>query len=562
MPKQLLQFSSLLLLVIAIGILLRIINLGSREFWYDEVLSVILSNGQKGNYQTPSDLPVALSNYSAWLSLSPKTGMIGTVINILRGLAGDVHPPLSYLSFYVGTLLFGNGEAVLRGVVVLFSVGAILSAYGLGRTVLGHRGGLVLAALLAVNPFYLSHSLNARMYGSLVLWTVLSAWATLELREWGMKNGKEGSIAKSSPEVIAAPPISRRLQHQLLWSGILIISVTAGLLTQYLFVYWVMTLGIFVLIFDRRRWWQNGLCLGAGVLLWMPWFLWGTRQQLRNRSDVFSQLSQDKVTPLNNLEDVAQTLGTHLLLGDWATSLSTAIATVAGCVAIAVLVACGITLWRKHERSTLGIALVLGIIPLLLALAMDVAGKKLTVGFGWGRSMIFILPGCLLLLAVWLERAADKWRQTAAAILLVLYLSISSADLGTRHRQMFHQIADLIEQEPTTPTLIVMNSNAWGHVLRLAYYIPSNLPVKLLSQKSDRLAPTLEERLASEPTQYQRILWLDSARPVWGRASTPSQREQVQKVLNQRFKLQKTQQLSGTMELDQFTAQLYKTSGS
>ncbi len=49
------------------------------------------------------------------------------------------------------------------------------SAYGLGRVVLGHRGGLLLAALLGINPFYLFHSLNLRMYAPLVLWATLSA---------------------------------------------------------------------------------------------------------------------------------------------------------------------------------------------------------------------------------------------------------------------------------------------------------------------------------------------------------------------------------------------------
>ncbi len=570
--QRYLKFSTFLSIAIAIAIILRVINLGSREFWYDEVLSVLIGNGQKANYQTPGDLPVILKDYTNVLSLSPKTGVVGSVINILKGLAGDVHPPLSYLSFYLGMLLFGNSESVLRSVSVLYSIAAIFCAYGLGKFLLGNRGGLLLAALLAVNPFYLSHSLNARMYSPLLLWTVLSSWAILELR--GMDRVKSPKSLNQSD--LELPSISREngeasphkglaesrslksIRYQLLWSVILIGSVTAGLLTQYLFAYWVMTLGVFIIIFDRRFWWQHGLCLVAGVLLGMPWFLWGTRQQLRNRGGSISQISQDNITLVDHFQDIAQSLGSNLVLGEWVTSLPIAIPTIAGAIAIAFLVVCSITLWQKRDRSILGIAFVLGIVPLLLALATDIVGKKLTIGFGWGRSMIFILPGCLLLITIWIERGIGKWKQTVATILLLFYLTISIADFSSRHRLMFHQIADIIKQEPTTPTLVAMNSNAWGHVLRLAYYIPANLPVQLLTQDSEKLASTLEKTILSKPTEYQRILWLDSARPVWGPTSTPAQREEVHQILDRGFKLDKTQQLSGTMELDKFTAYLYQ----
>ena len=556
------RFSWVLLGAIAIAIVLRIVNLGNREFWYDEVLSLIVSTGQQVNYKGPGPLAVELRNYTEWLSLpaeSTSHDVLETIRNIFKGLAGDVHPPLSFLSLHFWLRLFGDSETSLRGLMALLSVGAIGSAYGMGRVILGHRGGLLLAALLATNPYYLSHSLSIRMYGPLVLWTTLSAWAMLQLVE---ARGEDLSPTnppddRQSPTLGIPEPTAYR---QIVWNIVMIGSVAAGLLTQYLFAYWVITLGLFVLVFDRRRWWQHGLRLATGVLLTIPWALWGTRQQLRNRPNLGGQF--DRPGGLAHLQDVAQTLGTHLVLGDWATSLPDAIATLAGCVVIVLLVICTITLWRKRQRRTLGMVLSLGILPLLLALMVDVASGKFTVGFGWGRTMIFILPGCLLLLVLWLERAAGRWREPAAVILLLFYLSTSIADLGTRHRWMFHQIADIIEQDSKAPTLIVMNSGAWGHVLRLAYYLPPTSPVMLLAKKSSQLAPALEKTLSSEPTQYQRLLWLDSAAPVWSPPSTEAQKQQVQQVLKSQFQLEKTQQLSGTMKFDQFSAYLYQRSAS
>src|SRR6476646_6081701 len=179
------SLETLLILAIAIGVLLRLLNLGSREFWYDEVLSLLLSTGQKVAYRGPEDLPVALAQYTPLLDLpaeSTFSDTLKTLVNLLRGLAGgEPHPPLFFLSQHVWLRLFGNGVVAVRSLGALLSMGAIASSYGLGRVLLGHRGGLLLAALLATNPFYLFHSLNVRMYGSLVLWAVLSAWSLLEI---------------------------------------------------------------------------------------------------------------------------------------------------------------------------------------------------------------------------------------------------------------------------------------------------------------------------------------------------------------------------------------------
>lgn len=563
-PKSPVRFSLELLLMIAIAsaILLRIINLGSREFWYDEVLSLILSNGQQVNYKAPGDLPVVLRDYTALLSLPAESSLgevIKTVKNVFNGILGDVHPPLSYLSLHFWMRLFGNSEAAMRSLMALMSVGAIGSAYGLGRIVLGHRGGLLLAALLGTNPFFLFHSLNARMYAPLVLWTTLSTWAMLELME---ARGEELKVrglkvedSDQQPQPANLQPSKPSVSRQILWNVVLIGSVAAGLLTQYLFAYWVITLGVFVLVFDRRRSLQQGLRLGAGILLCMPWFFWGTRHQSRLR-EVGGQFSKG-----THLGDIAQTLGTHLLLGDWVTSLPEGRAIVAGCVVFVVLLTCTLTLWRQGERRKLGMALILGIFPLLLALTVDIVTRKYSIGFGGGRSMLFILPGCLLLLALWLERSAGRWREPAAALLLLLYLSISIGDFSTRQRWLFHDLANLIQQNPTTPTLVAMNSRAWGHILRLAYYIPPTAPVSLLAQNPADLAPALDKILTKEAERYPRVIWLNSARPVNKAPKTEAEKQQIQqdiqRVLNSKFKLVKTQQLSGTMILDEFTLNLY-----
>lgn len=436
--KLLIKTSNLLeiiaLVAIALAVLLRIINLGSREFWYDEVLSLLLSSGQRNNYQGLSDLPMVLANYAPLFNLPVETGIGGvfsTLRQLIRGFwGGEPHPPLFFLSQHLWLRLFGNSEAATRSLNALLSVGAIATTYGLGRTLLGHRGGLLLAALLGVNPFYLFHSLNMRMYAPLVLWGTLSAWMLLLLIF-------EGEILKDN-----------KPRTWLLCNVLLIGSLAAGLLTFYLFAYWAITLGILVLYLGRKHWWQHNLRLATGVMLTVPWVLVGTLKQLRN-----ADLKRFGITPeggsplLIHLQDFAQVLGIHLVVGDWVTSLPLTSVIASGWVAFSLLMIFSINLWQQGEKKNLGVALILGIFPLLLALGVDIATKKFTLGFGWGRTMIIIVPGCLLLLALWLEKAAGKWRTPLAAGLLLFYLTVSIGDFSWRQRSVFHPIANLISQE-------------------------------------------------------------------------------------------------------------------
>ncbi|MBD2040800.1 glycosyltransferase family 39 protein [Microcoleus sp. FACHB-672] len=548
----------LLIAAIAIGIMLRLINLGTREFWYDEILSLMLSTGQKLAYQSPEETPVILSKYSSLLKLPAEITIpeaLKTLISLLRGLVGgEPHPPLFFLSQHFWLRLVGNSEIAMRSLNALLSIAAIGCTYGLGKTILGHRGGLLLAALLATNPFYLFHSLNVRMYAPLVLWISLSTWALLQRIkiQINQKSQNSGMPATKFPIFF--------------WDILLIASVTAGILTFYLYIYWIITLAIIAIYLDRCRWWQHALNLAAGILLSVPWILWGTRQQLRNADfQRFNAPAGLIARIIQHFQDVAQTLGTHLLLGDWVTSLPPASRVIVGVGVMGVLAGVIVSLWRqaRGERGRIPIvqlSLLLSLLPLLLALAVDIVTGKFTVGFGWGRSMIWVLPGCLLLLAVWVEKAASRWRKPAVAVLLLLYLSVSIGDYSLRQRWVFHKIADVIAQQPTTPTLIAMNSQAWGHVMRLAYYISPTMPVNLLAQESNQLPNTLEKVLKSEGSRYSRIVWLESAMPVWSKPATEAERQQVKQVLNSRFQLIQQQSLSGTMDLDEFRLSLYTRS--
>lgn len=544
-PSFFLPLEPVLIGVIIVAIALRFFLLTRHELWYDEALSILLSSGQKLFYQAPGATPIALKEYSQLLQIPAEQGLgdvFETIKNILKGILGDAHPPLFYLAQHVWMRLFGAGIAAQRSLVVLTSIGTIGCGYGLGRLVLGTRGGLILAALLAANPFFLAHSLNLRMYALLTFWAVLSQWLLLLLLDYG----------------------GQKRPWRPLWLG-LAVAVAGGLLTQYLYAYCLISLGIAVLVLGRRYWLRCGSALGMGVLLPMPWILWGTRQQANNRADVLNQISvEGSSTEIawRHFQDIAHTLANHLLLGHWTTGFKPygeSIKPTAVGVGIGVMLFLVFVLWQlRQERRILATGVVLGLIPLLVALGLDILTNKFTVGFGWGRSTIVALPGCLLLIASWLM-TLQRWQQPVVAGLLSLYLVVGVGSFVGRDRNIFRTLDSLVE--PGQSTLIAVNSRAWGNVSRLAYHVDgSQKPVDILMRSPTELAADLES--AVDTGSYDQILLANTRYPVWDTPKTDDVAQtlyrDIQTALEPNYQLTEQTFLTGTMKLDRFEIKAYR----
>ncbi|MEM8610578.1 MAG: glycosyltransferase family 39 protein [Cyanobacteria bacterium P01_H01_bin.105] len=540
---QQIRIEWILILAIAIACLIRVIYIGARELWYDEVLSLLLSTTQRTGYSNPPNTPIALADYSTLLQLPSfnPIDFVKAIKPLLQGLVGrEPHPPLFFLSQYLWLPLTGNKEISLRSLNLLLSLGAILGAYGMGKALFRHRGGLLLAALLGLNPFFWFHSLNVRMYCPTVLWVTLGGWAALQL---------------------CTQRLSRPIR--LGWYLLLTIAVAAGTLTYYLSVLWFLALGCVILIKDRKRWWQYSLCgMGAGCLA-APWVYWGLPQQLRNVDlNRFSTQTSWWETVTQHIQGVLEVLGIQLVVGDWSTSLPPTVVLSVGACASLLLTAMIWHLWRLLRQDSLSLLitiLTLGCMPLLLMLGSDILSGKSTLAWGFGRSAIFVLPGLLLLLTAWLINLPSPWQKPMIVATLVLYLGLNVGDMVGRNRQVFQQISQT--GTASESTLIVMNSKAWGHVLRLVYYFPNDTPVKLLATNPAQLSESLENVLADPAENYDQILWLEAEKPVW-KAPTETEAQQIrqaiERLLSTDYQSTVQQTLVGTMELDNFNLTTYE----
>lgn len=532
---------------------------------------MLLSSGQRTAFKSPEAVPIAIKEYTRLLSIPMDTGLVETLKNLLKGTLGDPHPPLFYLGQHLWMRGLGNGVAAMRSLVVLSSLAAIAGSYGLGKLLLGRQGGWLLAALMTLNPFFLSHSLNLRMYTLLVLWVVLSEWSLLALIKLDKTHDRQADLQMGNSQLnhpLALKTFAAIGTQRYLLMAALALCVTAGLMSQYLFAYMLLALAVLVLVIGGRHWLQYGLTLTVGVVLTLPWVFWGTRQQANNRSDVLNQISEAGswlTTSYRHLQDISQTLANHLLLGHWSTGFSPLdasikpTAVVAGFGVMLFLLMCLIGLYRQQEYYLLTVGFILGILPLLIALGLDIATHKFTVGFGWGRSVIVALPGCLLLIASWLSRATGRWQMPLSLALLSLYLAVGIGDFTLRDRHMFHTVNNWVTAAPNQSTLVVMNSMAWGNVLRLSYYIDPDYPADMLATHPKDLPYALPQALQGN---YNRVLWLNAQNPVWSAADTEAETQQIQQAvettLASRCQLSQHQPLSGTMDIDAFELSLYE----
>jgi mannosyltransferase len=134
----------ILVALVAAAAALRFTRIGHQSFWLDESYTVDLVQRPFGD--------------------------------MLSGVASDEStPPLYYVLAWLWEKVFGHGEAGLRSLSAVFGTLTVPVAWRAAREWFDSpRAGLVAAALVAFNPFFVWYSQEARSYSLLVLMTALT----------------------------------------------------------------------------------------------------------------------------------------------------------------------------------------------------------------------------------------------------------------------------------------------------------------------------------------------------------------------------------------------------
>jgi mannosyltransferase len=207
----------LLVLVLAAG--LRFYRLDAQSFWNDE-----------GNSARIAERSVPL---------------------ILEGAAGDIHPPLYYLTLHYWRALTGQSEFALRAFSSVGGLGLVALVYVLGADAFGPWSGLAAGLMAAINPFQVYYSQEARSYIWVAFLGAAAAYAALRWLESSHKGGGLPAVGY-------------------------VLAATAGLYTHYLFPLTLIPINLIVLalLLRRKTLGRLGGWLGLHlvmVALFVPW---------------------------------------------------------------------------------------------------------------------------------------------------------------------------------------------------------------------------------------------------------------------------------------------------
>lgn len=333
----------------AIAAALRFATLGVQSFDYDESFTVGILHGSLGH--ALHRLPITESS-----------------------------PPLYYIVAWLWTRIFGLSEVGVRSLSALLGTALVPVAFYTARTLGSRRAGPIAGLLVAVNPFLVWYSQEARTYALLALLSALSFWAFVRALE---------------------DPGPRRLA---LWAA----ASAASVLSHYFAGYLVAVEAVWLVLATRRRaaLVASGAVAAVGAAL-IPLVV----SQADNRTQWIEAL------PLwSRIKEVAK----KWVTGEIAPTHNWQLAVVSLLVGAAIVHA-AIRLTASERR---GAALALGVggAALVTPLVLDLAGLHYLISKNVMPALTVLLIGVAVILGAERARIAGM---AGAAVACALFLAIT-----------------------------------------------------------------------------------------------------------------------------------------
>jgi len=239
----------LLSLCLVAGVILRVVNLEQKLYWYDEAFTMLRISGHteaEAVQAIPPNQVISVTQLAPYQKRDQKhgeRGLIEAVSQTVRGLAEEEpqHTPLYYGLARLWAELFGDSISAIRSLSVLVSLLALPAMAWLCWELFGSELGAWLGtALLAVSPFQVIYAQEARPTALWTLTILLASAALLRAlrlqtaRSWGLYGGLfslnlyaylfSGLVAVAHASYVLG--LERRLSSTLRWfAGIMALSL-------------------------------------------------------------------------------------------------------------------------------------------------------------------------------------------------------------------------------------------------------------------------------------------------------------------------------------------------
>lgn len=242
----------ILMAIVLAGAFLRFYRLDTYSIFFDEKSTMVISQGivleganQKDIFSAPSFTP---SDF--W---KPKT-IADYYEAMTRSDIGN--SPFYYLILHIWMDIFGISDYSSRSLSAVLSVLIIVLTYWFARRHFSETTALIAAAIVAIEPFFIAYSHQARNYSLTFFLTLLSTWYLLRIVE----NENSGQRKYSQ------------------YAGYIISSFFCPL-SHFLTISVFLGHGLYVLFFLKARYWFRlalSVALAMSGLAW--WLLYGGGQ--------------------------------------------------------------------------------------------------------------------------------------------------------------------------------------------------------------------------------------------------------------------------------------------
>lgn len=178
------QHYLLLMGIIIFSTAIRFTGLAAKPLWLDEILTTLFSLGHSFN-RVPLDQIFSLTDLPSIFTFNPQA----TCVQIAQTIAREsTHPPVFFcgLHWWLGrmkpTANLPDIVWQVRSLPAIFGVATVGAIYLLGRVAFSPNTGLLAAALIAVSPFAVYLSQEARHYTLPLLLITLSLVSLIKIQ--------------------------------------------------------------------------------------------------------------------------------------------------------------------------------------------------------------------------------------------------------------------------------------------------------------------------------------------------------------------------------------------
>lgn len=441
----------ILALLLLLGLGLRFWGLDLKPMWLDEVITAIAAMGRRYD-EIPVGQFFPLSYLDEFFTVQP--GLSCTDIT-QRLIATSPHPPLFFCLMYGWMAALRPGEHwvwALRALPALFGVGAIAAVYALNRVAFSPVAGLAGAAAMAVSPFGVYLSQEARHYTLPVLLITLGLLGLVQMQQ----------------------DLQRHRFRPWVWLGWVAIA-GLGLYVHY-FCLLALAAQVGALLgwmllhrgqMSRWGWGALGLTIAAVFLIYLPWL--PTFWEHMNRPETEWLGLADGM--LGRLSPLLQTTVGWVLMAVMmpAEKQPRAIAIPSALLMLGYAAWLGRLLWRSGRNlwgntpQQPALTLLVGFLGLvLLEFAVIVYGLNKDITLAPRYNFVYFPAVCALagLLLAQLPRGVNARRVWAIALAVGIVSSLVVAS-GLGFYKSFNPLkaaSEMYSDDPTTPTHIVVSA--------------------------------------------------------------------------------------------------------